>query len=73
MQEAILKARLHGGILERLPGGFWTYPGCHREQKGSMITYLGIPDWWVSTHTIKALVARGWFVELASRNRVLLQ
>jgi len=40
--------RAHGGIIARLPGGFWTYPACP-------INAAGIPEWWVSVQTVRGL------------------
>ena len=53
MQEALNVARVNGGRLERLPGGFWTYPGCPCDERA-------VPNWYVSAHTVKALLARGY-------------
>ena len=41
----------HGGIVVRHQGGFWSYPGCTRNN--------GRLDWYCGTTTIEALVARG--------------
>lgn len=41
--------RDHGGIIERKPGGFWTYPEC---------PCPGIWEWWAGSTTIGALVRR---------------
>lgn len=63
MQEALNVARLNGGRLTRLPGGFWTYPGCpcdERRMMGFHYTSEAVPNWYVSALTVKALVARGY-------------
>ena len=53
MAVALAIAEAHGGKLERLPGGFWTYPGCPR------YAHNGNPHESYGTSTIAALVARG--------------
>lgn len=58
MQGALDVARQHGGRLERWSGGFWTYPGCASQTKNLPMPTL-VPDWYVSTHTIHALIDRG--------------
>ena len=52
MKLAFNTAQEHGGKLERLPGGFWTYSGCERRPND------GIPNWHVGTTTVQALVDR---------------
>ena len=51
MQDVLDVATKHGGILERWPGGYWSYPGVK--------TKFGSPNWWTGTSTIHALVTRG--------------
>jgi hypothetical protein len=53
MEQAITVALRHRGKLERLPGGYWTYPGCGRSRGA------GAPDWYVGATTIDACVDRG--------------
>jgi hypothetical protein len=48
-----------GSYLHRVEGGFWTYDGCG-------VNAAGIPNWWVSWQTVRAmerkgLLARSWF------------
>ena len=45
------KAAEHGGKLERMPGGFWIYRGAKLNG--------GVPEWYVGTSTVQALVKRG--------------
>ena len=52
MLEALAEIEAHGGIAERWPGGFWTYPDCPRDTRG-------YPSWSVGATTIKALTVRG--------------
>lgn len=52
MLKALQIATNNGGRLERLPGGFWTYPGCERAP------HNGVPHWYVGTSTVEALIAR---------------
>ena len=56
MVEALDVARAHGGELVRWPGGFWTWPFCPRDSNQPL---FHVPSWHTSTHTIKAIVARG--------------
>lgn len=51
MSAALMVAREHGGKLTRLPGGFWTFDGCPRNNN-TPLTFFG-------TTTIKGLVWRG--------------
>lgn len=69
MQDALAKGREHGGRLVRLPGGFWTYPDCPaRDSHG-----YSVPEWSISAHTIKALLARGLVeAETYARNGFLV-
>jgi hypothetical protein len=46
-----LGAAVAHGRLDRLPGGFWTYPGC-------VARHRGVPVWYASTTTIRALIRR---------------
>jgi hypothetical protein len=55
MIEALDRARSHDGVLERSPGGYWTYPGCR-------LTNLHVPEWYVATGTIIALLDRDCMV-----------
>jgi len=50
MKSALHEIYSHGGIVERRPGGYWTWPQC-LSNGGVPITYFG-------TSTIEALVAR---------------
>ncbi len=53
MAAALIDTKQRGGMLARRPGGFWTVPG---------LPYLGTTihyEFYVSTPTINALVARG--------------
>jgi hypothetical protein len=54
----------NGGRLVRLPGGFWTYPGCPVESRpyGD-----DVPTDYVRTNTVRALVVRGELVETEHR------
>jgi len=47
-----LGATVAHGRLDRLPGGFWTYPGCGTRHRG-------VPMWYASTTTIRALIHHG--------------
>lgn len=42
------------GKLERVPGGYWTWPGCERH------SHNGVPYDYASTPTVEALVRRGY-------------
>ena len=53
MVEALDEAMKAGGRLVRHQGGYWTPPGVTMRGGGSPF------DWWASTPTINALVARG--------------
>lgn len=54
-QRALDLATTHGGLV-RLPGGFWTYTGCPTTERRDVGF---VPDVWVGTTTIQALVRRG--------------
>jgi hypothetical protein len=59
MAEAMRVAVMHDGLV-RAPGGFWTYARCpvgRVIRDGSM--EFPVPDWYVTTHTVKALERRG--------------
>ena len=56
MLDVVAKMRAAGGRLERWPGGFWTTPGMAVK---SISQGYRIPVWSTSTHTVKALAARG--------------
>lgn len=51
MTDMLEEIAAHGGIVERRPGGYWTWPGC-ASSGGVPITYWG-------TTTVQALVDRG--------------
>jgi hypothetical protein len=51
MLAALRFAGEHDGQLVRRPGGFWTWPDCREVG--------GVPEWYVTAHTINALVDRG--------------
>jgi hypothetical protein len=51
MRKAVDKARDHGGLLIRRPGGYWTYENCPGEK--------GVPEWYITLPTVRALVDRG--------------
>lgn len=60
--DALKMAAVHGGLVY-WPGGFWTYPGCAVVREGvAQGRSYAVPAWSTSTHTIKALEARGWVV-----------
>ena len=50
--DAVEQLRAHGGTIGRLQGGFWTYAGCP-------VNAAGIPEWWVSVQTVRALERLG--------------
>lgn len=50
-----------GGELVRWAGGFWTYPNCTWTRK-NWPHGQRIPDWYVGTHTVNALLRRGEIV-----------
>lgn len=52
---AVAFTREHGGSLVRLPGGFWTYPGCPTTTR----SYGEVPDEYVRTSTVKSLIRLG--------------
>lgn len=51
MKTALHEIYSHGGIVERRPGGYWTWPQC--------LSNGGVPINYFGTSTIEALVARG--------------
>jgi len=51
MKTALHEIYSHGGIVERRPGGYWTWPQC--------LSNGGVPLAYYGTTTIEALVARG--------------
>lgn len=51
-QQVILKLGETGAFLYRLAGGFWTYDGCP-------VDAAGIPKWWVSWQTVRAMDRKG--------------
>lgn len=53
-QEALEKMKANGGVLRRLPGGLWTWPGCPNKE-GSLMT----PEWWCGTTTVRAMIQKG--------------
>jgi hypothetical protein len=58
-QGVVAKLGETGSYLHRVEGGFWTYDGCG-------VNAAGIPNWWVSWQTVRAmerkgLLARSWF------------
>ena len=55
MARALAGALEHGGTLERLPGGFWTYPGVRLLD----LDHSGFPEWYVNASTVEALIKRG--------------
>lgn len=61
MEEALARAQTHGGELVRLPGGFWTYPGCPVDKRG-------VPTWWVTKGTIGALLLRELVRDVRTQN-----
>jgi hypothetical protein len=52
--EAMGMVELHGTLVY-LKGGWWTYPGCPERDTGRGYS---VPDWYVTMHTVKALIAR---------------
>ncbi len=46
----------HSKPLVRLPGGFWTYEGCHTEHN---IRGYDVPDWYIDIKTIRAMENKG--------------
>lgn len=69
-QEVIAKLGETGKALTRVSGGFWTYDGCG-------IGAAGIPNWWVTLQTVRAmekkglLVRTGYYVEDWKDDRAL--
>lgn len=58
-QKVIDTLTFTGKHLERLPGGFWTWAGCPQDARG-------VPTWWVTWQTVRAMETRGllkrdWF------------
>lgn len=53
MAYAMMLVHEHGGRLERLTGGFWTYPSAPRRGADKL------PEWYAADATIEGLVARG--------------
>ena len=51
MKSAYHEIWTHGGIVERRPGGYWTWPHC--------LSSGGVPTTYFGTSTIEALVRRG--------------
>lgn len=51
-QQVIDKLKEHPAHLVRLPGGFWTFDGCQVNQ-------AGIPAWWVTWQTVRAMDRKG--------------
>ena len=51
-QQVVDTLRRTGAPLVRVPGGFWTYQGCP-------VSRPGIPEWWVSVPTVRALERLG--------------
>ena len=45
-------AEQHQGSLVRLPGGFWTYPGCKLRADT-------VPTWWVDVRTVRSMERQG--------------
>lgn len=46
----------HGGVIERWPGGFWTWPDCAYRS-----TAFGkVPTWHAGTATVRAMTRAGW-------------
>lgn len=48
-----------GANLVRLPGGFWTYEGCPVDARG-------VPTWWVTWPTVRALERKGRVVRVGA-------
>jgi hypothetical protein len=55
MRETLRVLAERGGEAVCLKGGFWTYPGCATNDRGS-------PIWYAGTNTIRALHERGLLV-----------
>jgi hypothetical protein len=53
MAEALGETFERGGTLIRHVGGYWSYPGCPRR------SHDGVPEWYVGSSTVQALVDRG--------------
>ena len=53
MKCALQVAAKFGGVLERRPGGFWTYPTC-----GWADSLCRTPSWHVGTQTVNSLLSR---------------
>ncbi len=51
MKDALHQIYCHGGMVERRPGGYWTWPQC--------LSNGGVPLTYYGTTTIEALVTRG--------------
>jgi hypothetical protein len=68
MAAALAEAERRGGELVRWEGGYWTYPGCPASGRFSPNP---VPDWYVGTETVWALVDRGELeaVECSERTR----
>lgn len=54
-RQVIVKLAETKAPIVRLPGGFWTYDGCPVNQ-------AGIPDWWVTWPTVRAMDRKGLLV-----------
>lgn len=52
--DAIEAARDNGGILVRLPGGWWTYKGCKIVKT--------MPEWSTTWPTLKSMLRRGLLI-----------
>jgi hypothetical protein len=47
----------HHANLIRKPGGFWTYSGCP-------VSAAGMPVWWITVGTVRALERMGVLVRV---------
>lgn len=52
-QQVLRKLQDHApAVLVRRPGGFWTWDGCPADVRG-------VPAWWVTVQTVRALERLG--------------
>lgn len=56
-QDVIVQLATTGACLVRLQGGFWT-------TAGRPANAAGIPDWWVSWQTVRAMERKGLLVRM---------
>lgn len=54
-QQVIAKLAETGSFLQRVEGGFWSYDGCGTDARG-------VPNWWVTWQTVRAMERKGLLV-----------